>query len=87
MIPQSPRARQTSRILRLFPRFGVGLAIFLGLLTAGCGNRGPLYLPNAEETTATAIDDSGPHLQIIFGTDVVQINNLDFVDLTNGDLF
>ena len=39
------------------------------------------------QSTATAIDDSGAHLQIIFGTDVVQINNLDFVDLTNGDLF
>jgi predicted small lipoprotein YifL len=37
---------------------GVGLAICLGLLNTGCGNRGPLYLPEAKETTAVPIDES-----------------------------
>jgi VCBS repeat-containing protein len=40
------------------------------------------------QSTATAIDDSGPQLILDFGGgDTVQINGLDFVDLTNGDLF
>lgn len=39
-------------------------------------------------TQAVSIDDSGPQLILDFGgDDTVQINGLDFVDLTDGDLF
>ena len=37
------------------------------------------------QANADSISDNG-NLQITFGSDVVQINNLDFVDLTDGDL-
>jgi predicted small lipoprotein YifL len=58
MNPQPPRVRQIPCSLRLFTRLGLGLAICLGLLGTGCGNRGPLYLPGAEETAAVPIDQS-----------------------------
>jgi hypothetical protein len=39
-------------------------------------------------TEAVSIDASGPHLIIDFGGgDTVQINNLVFADLSDGDLF
>ena len=37
------------------------------------------------QASADSISDNG-NLQITFGSDVVQINNFDFVDLTDGDL-
>ena len=42
----------------------------------------------ADIESEASIDDSGPHLILDFGGgDTVQINGLDFFDLTNGDLF
>jgi predicted small lipoprotein YifL len=58
MNPQPPRVYRTPRSLHPLTRFGLGLAICLGLLNTGCGNRGSLYLPETEETAATPIDES-----------------------------
>lgn len=58
---QLQRTRQKPRSQRVFALAWLLVALALGLLLGGCGNRGSLYLPDAEESVApaTAVAEPG----------------------------